>query len=206
MLSISDFIKKYETYTDEELYEIYLNQEGYSDEARKALEIVLEKKDGLDSLLKRLEEKSIVEKEIRRIKKETSQLGSKGIDSAFIKSTTTSEILSSEKISEIIDNKYAEVEHELNDKKVNPKTIVGSIIGGLVASIIGGTLWGLQMIYSQRIFYILGIGLVLLCYGIIKLLTKQSKNNTVVLIATIISVVLALFLGQFLYQIFGYQD
>ncbi len=206
MLSISDFILKYENYTDEELHDVYLNQETYSDDAQKALQIVLEKKGGVEPLLKRLEEKRIVENEIQRIKRETAQLGSNGVDPSFIKTTTASNILSPEKVNEIIDNKFAEVERELEDKKIKPRTIVGSIIGGAIASIIGGTLWGLQMIYSHRIFYILGIGLALLCYGIIKGATKQSKNNKVVLIASIISIILAILFGQFLYQIFGYRE
>lgn len=205
MLSTADFVQKYESYTDEELQAVYLNQAGYSDEAIKALEIVLENKGGSDALLKRLEEKHIVEKEIHRIRKETSELGSKGIDSSFIKSTTASGILSPEKVNEIIDSQYAEVERALDDKRIKPRTIAGSIIGGLTASIIGGTLWGLQMIYSNRIFYILGIGLALLCYGIIKLATRQSKNNIVVLVASIISIALAVFFGEMLYAIFGYQ-
>lgn len=205
MLSTADFVQKYESYTDEELHAVYLNQAGYSDEAIKALEIVLENKGGLDALLKRLEEKHIVEKEIHRIRKETAELGSKGIDSSFIKSTTASGILSPEKVNEIIDSQYAEVERALDDKRIKPRTIAGSIIGGLTASIIGGILWGLQMIYSNRIFYILGIGLALLCYGIIKLATRQSKNNIVVLVASIISIALAVFFGEMLYAIYGYQ-
>jgi len=94
---------------------------------------------------------------------------------------------------------------EVEDKKIKPRTVIGSIIGCIVAGLIGGTLWGLQMIYSGRIFYILLIGLVLLCYGIIKISTKQTKKNTVVLIATVISVVLSLLIGQLLYDIIGYQ-
>ncbi|MGE5109119.1 MAG: hypothetical protein ACM3H8_16395 [Sphingobacteriales bacterium] len=206
MLSVSDFVSKYQNYSDEELYDVHLNINGYSDEAKKALSIVLENKGGIDPLLKRLEEKRIVDNEIKRIKKETAELGSQGIDSSFIKATTTSDILSAEKVNEIIDNKYVEVETELADKKINPRTIVGSVIGGGIASLVGGILWGLQMIYSQRIFYMLFVGLILLCYGIIRLSTKQSKKNTVVVIATIASTILAVLIGQLLYEMIGYQS
>jgi hypothetical protein len=203
MLSIPDFVLKYEHYTDEELHEIYLNHEGYSDEALKALHIVLEKRGGLSSFLKRMEEKSIVENEIQRIKRETSQLGSKGIDSSFIKTTAVSHILSAEKVHEIIDNEFVDVEQELEDKKIKPRTITGSIIGGVIASIVGGGLWGLQLIYAHRIFYIFGIGLAFLCYGIIKSATKQTRNNIVVLVASVISVIVAIVIGQSLYEYFG---
>lgn len=206
MLSVADFISKYEKYTDEELYDVHINIDGYSTEAKQALAKVLESKGGLEPILKRLEEKQIIENEIKRITKETEELGSQGIDSSFIKTTTSSKILSAEKVKELIDNKYIEVEQELEDKKIKPRTIVGSIIGGGIASLVGGILWGEQLIYSHRAFYILGIGLALLCYGIIKFVTKQSKNNTVVFVATVISFLCALIIGQLLYEAIGYRE
>jgi len=70
---------------------------------------------------------------------------------------------------------------------------------------VGGSLWGLQLIYSKKVFVILLIGLVLLCYGIIKFSTKQSNKNVVVVITTIVSVLMAIIIGQFIYEIVGYQ-
>ena len=203
MLSISDFVLKFEHYTDEELHDIYLNHEGYSDEALKALQIVLGKKGGVESFLKRMEEKRIIGDEIQRIKRETSQLGTQGIDPSFIKTTAVSNILSAEKVNEIIDNELVEVKKELEDKKIKPRTVAGGFIGGAIASIVGGGLWGLQLIYAHRIFYIFIVGLALLCYGIIKAATRQTRNNWVVLIASVISVILAMLIGQSLYEYFG---
>ena len=94
---------------------------------------------------------------------------------------------------------------EVEDKKIKLRTVVGGIIAGGVASIIGGILWGLQMIYSGRIFYIFFFGLIILCYGLIKIATRQTGRNTFILIATIISIILAILIGQLLYEIIGYQ-
>jgi len=205
MLTIKDFISKYENYTDEELYNVYKNMDGYSNEAQQALGVVLENKGGIESIITKLKEKQIVNNEITRIAKETTELGRGGIDSSFIKTTTSSAILSQEQVNAIIDSKYAEVELELEDKKIKPNTILGSILGCGVATLVGGTLWGLQMIYSNAIFYMLLIGLALLCYGIIKLFTKKSKNNNAVLIATFVAFILSILLGDFLYQLIGYR-
>jgi hypothetical protein len=206
MFTIKDFVDKYEDYTDDELIGIYHKMGDYSEEAQEALKIVIQNKGGLEALVKRLEEKQILANEVGRIAKETAEFGSKGFDASFIKKMTNSAILSPEAVDQIIDNQYSVVQLELEDKKIKPRTVFGSLIGGAIASLIGGVLWGLQMIYSKRIFYILFIGLVLLCYGIIKISTKQSKKNSVVLIATIISVVLALIIGQLLYEIIGYRE
>jgi hypothetical protein len=206
MFTIKDFVAKYEDYTDEELIDIHHKMADYSQEAQEALKIVIQNKGGLEALVKRLEEKQILANEVGRIAKETAEFGSKGIDVSFIKKMTNSDILSAEAVDQIIDNQYSVVQLELEDKKIKPRTVFGSLIGGAIASLVGGVLWGLQMIYSKRIFYILFVGLVLLCYGIIKISTKQSKKNSVVLIATIISVVLALLIGQLLYEIIGYRE
>jgi hypothetical protein len=66
MLTIQDFVAKYETYSDEELYKVHHHLENYSEEAGKALNFVMEKKGGLDSLIKRLEAKAIISNEKKR--------------------------------------------------------------------------------------------------------------------------------------------
>ncbi len=205
MLAVSDFVSKFENYTDDELYTIHLNHEDYSEEAREALNIVLKNKGGIEQVLKKIEDKRIIDNEIQKIKRETVELGKNGVDSSFIKSLAKSNILSQEKVNEIVDNQFMEIEQELNDKKIKPRTIAGGIIGGTIAAVTGGALWGLQLIYSGRIFLILGIGLALFCYGIISAATKQSKNNIVVLIATVISIIVAIGIGQLLYEIVGYR-
>ena len=205
MFSVDDFVLKYEKHTDEELLNIHSEISGYCNEAQIALDKVINRKGGLENLLKKAESKAILLNEEKRIAKETEHLGKQGIDASFIKTITNSTILSEEKVKEIIDREYEEVEAEIEDKKIRPRTIIGSIIGGGIASIIGGTLWGLQMIYSERMFVIFFIGLGLLSYSLINALTKQTKNNSFVFIATIISVILSLFIGQLLYEIFGYQ-
>ncbi len=203
MFSVDDFILQYEKYTDGELLNIHANISGYSDEAQIALGRVINSKGGLESLLKKAELNAILLKEEKRIAQETEHFGKQGIDASFIKTVTVSNILPEEKVKEIIDKKYVEVEAEIEDKKIKPRTIIGSIIGGGIASIIGGIFWGLQMIYSNRMFYIFFVGLGLISYYLIKVFTNQTKNNIFVFIATIVSVIVALFIGQLLYDIFG---
>lgn len=154
MFSIADFEKKYKAYSDEELLEIHTSISNYSDDAQKAFENVIKGKGGIEKLLKRRDDKLILLREEKRIAKETEKFGNEGIDADFVKTITTSNILSEEKVQSIIDKKYVEVEAQLDDKKIKPRTVIGGIVGGLLASIVGGALWGLQMIYSHSIFTI----------------------------------------------------
>jgi hypothetical protein len=206
MFTVNDFIAQYESYTDGQLAFIHMNPDNYNKEANDAAKIIIERKGGLDELFKRLEVARTKQVEINRIKKETEDLGSQGFDSSFLKTNAASAILSKEELHDIIDDKYDEVVYAIEDKKITPKTIAGSIVGGAIGAVVGGILWGLQMIYSHRVFYLLFIGLVIFCYGCIKLFTRQSQNNKAVFISTAISAVLAAVIGQLLLNIVGFID
>jgi len=206
MLSVEDFIDKYEQYSDEELFEVNSNIENYSPEAKEALDFVLAKKGGLEKIQHVLGEKKKINDEIIRIKRETSKLSSKETNAEFIKTLITSDILPKDQVNYIIDEKFGEFEARLKDTTINSKTIVHAAIGTAIASVSGGILWSLQMIYSKRIFIILILGLVLLCYGIIKFTTKKSKENKVVFIATIVSFILSILIGSLIFEIIGFQE
>lgn len=203
MLSISELTAKYENYSEEELFEIHEEVDSYSLEAKQAFNIVVEQRGGLDRLLKSISNKILINKEIQRISEETMQLGTKGVDASFIKTVTKSDVLSVEQVKEIINNKYIEVEAEIKDKTVDSRTIATSVIGGIIASLVGGGLFGVILLESNKIPIFLIVLVLLVCYGIIVLTTGKSKKNTAVFITTVISFCLSLLIAQLIYQIVG---
>jgi hypothetical protein len=205
MLTIQDFVAKYEAYSDEELYNVHHNLENYSEEAGNALNIVLEKKGGLESLIKRLEAKFIIINEKRRIANESAKLGLNGVDASFIKNTTTSTILSKEELDDIIETNVEKAELIVEDKKVNSETIMKSILGCALASLIGGGFASLQLLYFGATSQILIIGMGLICYGVVKLVTKKSHNNTAVILASFTAFILSYLIGSLAFSIFGYM-
>jgi hypothetical protein len=205
MFSVKDLVVKYDAYADEQVFDVYASIDTYSNEAKEALNIVIAKRGGLEKLIEREKERNARSKEIERIKLEVTRLSTSDTDDSFLKKIVTSNILSNEEVNEIVDNTLKVASQEKEDKEIKPRTVWGSIIGGGIASLVGGSLWGLQLIYSKKVFIILLIGLVLLCYGIIKFSTRQSNKNVVVLITTIVSVLMAIIIGQFIYEIVGYQ-
>jgi hypothetical protein len=144
MLSADELVSKYESYTDEELYAIHANISGYSEDAQKAFDTVLQKRGGIEELISRLKEKQVIQNEVRRIEKETEESVKNGFDAAFIKKSSSSTILSAEEVDSIINRKFELVDAEIADKKITSKTITGSIAGGLVASLVNGIAWGLM--------------------------------------------------------------
>ena len=73
--------------------EIHSNQENYSDEARETLNIIINKRGGLDKLIKRMEDTDKISAEIQRIEYETSKFKVQGVDSSFVKKFISSSIL-----------------------------------------------------------------------------------------------------------------
>ncbi|MDR6487823.1 hypothetical protein J2799_002328 [Chryseobacterium vietnamense] len=202
---LNELIERYSQYSDPELMEVYLNKNKYTDDAKQAIDIVIEKKGGIRSLNDRYDKIVAKEMEKSRIKNTAAELYLNGLTKNDINYALTSEVLALDEIQQIIENTSTEVEATKRDLEIKPSTIIGSILGGIVGGTIGGILWGLQIIYSGRIFYIFAIGLGIISYGFIKFFTKQSRNNIAVLTITILSVIYALILGFYIFELFGYH-
>ncbi|MBL7879580.1 hypothetical protein [Chryseobacterium gambrini] len=202
---LDELIERYSKYSDSELMNVYLNSNGYTEDAKKALEIVVEERGGFSSLKERYYKLVEKEEEKQRVYDKINQLYKKGNTKNDINSIIHSEILSTEEIQEITDLVSSRIEAEKKDVEIKTSTYIGSILGGFIGGTIGGILWGLQLIYSGHIFYLFAVGLGIISYGFIKFFTKQSKNNIVVLILTVASVFYALILGFYIYELFGYR-
>lgn len=204
MPTLHEIIERYQKYSDEELMEVYLKIDEYTDIGKEALKIVLKDKGGIDSLKERLEKQSDFNNEISKIRQEIFELKNQGKNASDIEENIKANHVNLNHIDKIIKDATNEFELEKSDRKIKPRTIIGSILGGIIGGTIGGIIWGVQMIFSNHIFLILVFGLAMLSYALIRLFTRQSKNNLVVLVMTVISVIYALLLGQVVYEIFGY--
>jgi hypothetical protein len=204
MLTKEDFIAKYQTYADEELYLVNKDVANYSEDAGKALQIVIEKKGGYNSLVKRLEDKAIIENEKKRIGSEAVKFGLEGVDASFLKNTTSSSILSQEEVNEIIETNAAKAASLVEDKKVNADTIIKSLLGCGLASLLGGAFASLQFIYFGATSILMLMGVALICYATVKLVTKKSYNNTAVLLASVAAFILSWVVAYVAFLIFGY--
>lgn len=204
MLTIEDFLAKYKTYSDEELYGIYNDAANYSGDARTALEMVINEKGGQEALVKRLEEKIVIENEKARIGNEAVKFGLEGVDAAFLKNTTSSSLLSREEVNRIIETNVARAELQVEDKKVNADTIAKSLLGCGLASVVGGAFASLQLLYFGATSALMVMGTALICYGIVKLVTKKSYNNSAVLLSSFAAFIVAHLLAGLALSIFGY--
>lgn len=200
-----ELINTYTSFSDEQLLEAYHNLGDYTVEAKEALTLVIKNRGGIENLLanERLQNELILEDE--RIRHQVRKLIIPGVDKEFLNKMINSEILEESQKEFIIRQAVEESIQELEDRKIKPRTLLGGGLAAGIASLIGGVLWGLQMMWSGRVFAIFFFGIVLLSYGLIKLFTKQSHKNVAVILLTAISVIIALVIGQLMFEVFGRQ-
>ncbi len=204
MPRLEEIVERYQKYSDEELLDVYSKIDEYSDEGKEALKIVLKSKGGIDNVKKRIAKQLEIDKEVERIRAEIKELLIQGRNTIQINENIAINNITKTQLEEIIKEVSAELEFDKSDKQIKPRTIIGSIIGGFIGGTIGGIIWGVQMVHSNHIFLILGIGLAMISYAFVRLFTQQSKKNIIVLVMTVVSVIYALILGQLIFEAFGY--
>lgn len=203
MLTVQDFTTQYEKLSDVELYRIHLSADDYSDEAKEALAVVIRQRGGLEKLTREMKRQEVLSRERYRIEQEVKKLAEGDTPLDFLRNIISSEILPQNEVAALVEKTHEEVRLNNEDQRVKPRTVMGSILGGAIASVVGGGLWGLLMVQTHRIIYFFVAGLALLSYGLIRFFTKQSKENIVVLVATLLSVAGALLIGQVIFEYFG---
>lgn len=201
MPTVDELVEKYKAYNDKDLYEVYYNIANYSKEAQSAIDIVLKEKGGFETILSRLQEKETLEKETLRVKIEIDKLIRKGASGTLKSTDIPSTLLSEKEISTMIAAQLQEAIEDKEDKKIKPRTLWGSILGGFISGTLGGIVWGIQLIGSHRVFWLLAIGEFLFCTAVISAFTKQSKKNVIVLVTSILATAYAIGLGFVIWSI-----
>ncbi|MBS1565064.1 MAG: hypothetical protein JST39_11785, partial [Bacteroidetes bacterium] len=177
MITIEELIENYERNSDEELLHIYHQSDGYTEDARQALQTVIDKRGGIGKLRDDAANKHVLAMEEQRIRGIVQALYKTGqVSPAVIHEKLVSSVFSPNQVSVIINNTIENIQTEKADRTVKPRTIFGSLLGGFLGGTVGGGLWGLQLIQlpEHRFFLIIGIGVLMLNYALIKAFTRQS--------------------------------
>lgn len=205
MASREELIARYREYSTMELLEVYIKRDQYAAEGKVAIEQVVSERGGAQQLQAQLQLEAnqlIEKKQIMQVV--TNLLESKQYTEAFIQRVDP-QYLSMEQVKAAIAEAKADFETQYADQQREQNPLRGAFIGGGVSAVVGGLVWGFQMVYSGQIMPIFGVGLLVFSYGLITFFTNQSYRNPVVWIGTLLAVGLALGLGFALYEVMGYQ-
>ncbi|MBW4362463.1 hypothetical protein [Flavobacterium taihuense] len=185
----------YKKFSDEDLKEAYSTMMDYSGKANSELLTEIESRGGLEKFLRQIEIQKINQTEIGRITKEIRLLNSNGLDKNAIKDSLQSDILSKDELDYLIEQKLVEHQAIIADRTITSKTIFRSILGMILGSILGSIFLILAISFIGRLVFFPLVGVYIICYFTIKFLTKQSRNNAVVFIASFLSTVISAFLA-----------
>lgn len=133
---LNELIERYSQYSDVELMNVYSNKNAYTDDAKQALDIVIEKKGGIQSFTDRYDKIVAKELEKSRIKNDAVKLYLNGMTKNDINHILISEILASDEIQQIIETTSIEIEATKRDLEIKPSTIIGSILGGIIGGLL----------------------------------------------------------------------
>jgi hypothetical protein len=185
----------YNNFSDEELIEAYKSMVAYSGKANDEMQKAIEQRGGIESFTKKIETQKEHRVERDRVTKEVYDLTNTESDLAFVRKLITSSILSEKELDELVAERFMNYQALLKNKTVNAQTIWGSAIGVVVGSIVGSLFLILATRLLDGLFYFLLIPTYIINYFILRLLTKQTRENVVIFFATFIATIFSMLLA-----------
>jgi len=184
----------YKNYSDEDLVEAYSTMIDYSGKASNEILIEIDNRGGLNAFLENIEFNKSNKQEINRISQEIYALNNDFHDLEFIKSFIKSDTLTPEELDDLITLKFHQHEAFLQNRKIDQKTVFGSLVGMIIGIIVSLAFYIFFIYLLDRFIYYPIIGVYFICYQTIKLITKKTRDNTFVFLTSLAGTVLTLLL------------
>jgi hypothetical protein len=185
----------YSKFSYDDLIESYTNMIAYSGEVEPEIVKEIENRGGLEKFIRAIDNNKKHRVEVDRIIKQVFELSTDFKDLEFIRQFIKSDILRKDDLDDLIERKFDEHQKMSADKKINSKTIFGSLLGILLGSLLGSLFLILStFIFGGIVFYLIFV-VIFICYSSIKLITKQSRSNSVVYVATSIATLISFLLS-----------
>jgi hypothetical protein len=202
MPTVQELTDRYDSYSDQELFGVWIRINEYAPEAQEALKAIINRKGGPEALVQRLQLQAERATEIQRLTQEARISLHKGIPPSRVKDQMRSAILGADAIAEIADKVVAEQQQAASDRKITPRAFLGALVGGLLGGTVAGAVLGFSMIQSGKVMVIFLLGPPLLGFGFIRFFTGKTTRNNLVVVATALSTVYAFALAGLIYILY----
>jgi hypothetical protein len=185
----------YSKFSEQDLIESYKNQVDYQGKPSKELLEEISKRDTLENFKAKIENQKVILNERNRIIREIHQHYFNKFSKNESLSLLSSDLISRQEIINLVEEKYTDIHLNVENLNVDSDTIlksfVGVIIASFVSSIIIFTLLSLINALIALHFFLL-IPAYIINYFVIWFITKKTRANLAVFIATFIATVLNL--------------
>ena len=191
----------YKNFSEEELVDAYIQWIDNSGKIGKELEEVLIEHGNIDEIKAKADHKKLIIKEKGRIAFEINKMVLENKSLEEIGEKISSELLEKDELSYFILEKYIVLEHNKKDSEVDKDTIYKSIIGLVVASIVGFFFLLITMFIIRGLIFYLLVPTYIVCYFIIKMITGKSRSNLAGFISTFLATVFSALLVFLIFKL-----
>jgi hypothetical protein len=197
----SKILKVYKKFKDLDLITVYSTMLSTSGEISVELKDEIDRRFGMDYFKRIIDFRKSNFDEYSRIQGQVVSLCSNETNFEFVRRLISSDFLSNADLDIFVLRAFTEQKNKLLDETVDRSTISLSIIG-LFAGCIPAAIfwWGLMSLIKQPIVLAIPIAFII-SFFVIKILTKKSIKNPVVLTATVLSGLIGLGIGHILYMV-----
>jgi hypothetical protein len=181
----------YSKFSEQDLIESYNNQIDYQGKPSKELLDEISQRSSLQDFQTKIEDQKTLLNERNRIIREVHQHYMNKSSKQECLALLSSVMLSNAEIQLLVDEKYIQIHQNIENLKVDSDTILYSFLGIFIASAVSSVILFLCIYLAALHFYLL-IPAYIINYLIIKSITKKTRDNLAVFIATFIATVLNL--------------
>lgn len=123
----------YTKFSETDLLEAYKNQIDYQGEANAEILIEIEKRGSFEDFNLKLKNKQYIAEERNRVIREIHSNYMKFLSKEECSALINSEIISENEKQLLIEQKYAQISYNVENLKIDPKTIKNSILGTIIS-------------------------------------------------------------------------
>lgn len=189
----------YKNYKDEDIIRAYSTMMSTSGKITSDLANAIQNRGGIDYFKRIIELRKSQPDEISRLQNEVLSLTTAETDYTFVRNLISSKHLSVDDLDIFVKRVFSEQRSSQIDRAITKTTFVKCLTGLLMGSISGTIFWwGVLYIFKQPFIFVIPI-VFMIGYFIIKTISKQSFKNPVVFIASLLSAIISLVTGHFLF-------
>jgi len=179
----------YSSLSTSDLEEIYsVTKANYGAIDGQLLEEI-NRRGGEAAFLAEVEKDRKLKKEKARIASEVALLMKGQTDPHFAKTMITSNLLSEQELSTLIDSvARRQAAHQFNTK-IDTSTLLGAALGVLIGSVLGAIITFFQVYLLGSFFYISLVIVYLVSWLTLRLITRKDAGNVIVLIAAVLATI-----------------
>ncbi|WP_160136358.1 hypothetical protein [Chryseobacterium sp. c4a] len=181
----------YRNYNEEDLIVAYLHMTDHTGTINNEMREVINQKFDYNEFVSKAENRKILIKEKGRVAFEVYHSVQKDETIYSILNNISSEMMDKEELKIFILEKFDQFSRVKENDRIDKKTIYRSLLGIIIASINGLLFLYTILSFTSEFSFFLLIPIYILNYLVIRWITKKTRDNIIVFLAVLISVIIS---------------